>query len=353
MKQFSSFRLFLLAFVGALLLTGCDAASLSPDLSGGNQGSSSSAGLTVHFIDVGQADAALIVCDGDAMLIDGGNADDSSLIYSYLQQQNISELKYLVGTHAHEDHMGGLAGAAHAAQVETAFCSVTECDSKFFRNTVSSLAEQGVALTVPEPGSSYTLGSAEFEFLGPLQESDNTNNMSLVLRLVYGNTSFLFTGDAERSEEGDILDAGYTVSATVLKVGHHGSDSSTTYPFLRAVDPQYAVISCGKNNSYGHPSEETLSRLRDADVTLYRTDLQGTILCKSDGRAVTFTTEKNAEIQTNPTENQTVEYVGNLRSKVFHRSSCPNLPQAQNRILFKNRSAAIGAGYSPCGKCNP
>ena len=356
MKRISSFSLLLLALLSALTLTACDG-DFSPPGQPGNGGYSvgETEGLTVHFIDVGQADATLVVCDGEAMLIDGGNVEDASLIYAYLQEQDISTLQYIIGTHAHEDHMGGLAGALHAAQAETAFCSVTECDSKYFSSFKKALGEQGIAMTVPEIGNSYSLGNAEFQFVGPVQETDDANNMSLVVRLVYGDTSFLFTGDAEQSEESDILEAGFDLSATVLKVGHHGSEGSTSYPFLYAVAPQYAVISCGTGNSYGHPHEAALSRLRDADVTLYRTDLQGTVVCTSDGQTVSFTTEKNSTAPTNPTEttDDTIRYIGNVNSHVFHRSDCPGLPAQQNRVYFTDRSDALAGGYAPCGRCAP
>ena len=319
--------------------------------SGGNTGAAK--GFAIHFIDMGQADAALVLCDGEAMLIDGGNVADSDLIYAYLKQQNVSDLKYIVGTHAHEDHMGGLAGALQYAKVGTAFCSVAQDDAKFFQNVVKYLNQQGKRLTVPQYGSTYSLGSARFQFLGPVRQSDDPNNMSLVLRITYGDTSFLFTGDAERDEEADILEAGYPLKSTVLKVGHHGSETSTSYPFLRAVAPQYGVISCGTGNSYGHPHDAALSRLRDADVTLYRTDLQGTIVCTSDGKTVRFAPAKNPTVQTNPTEHQGSSYIGNQNSHVFHRPSCASLPLEKNRVYFANRSDAVTAGYTPCSKCSP
>jgi len=173
------------------------------------------------------------------------------------------------------------------------------------------------------------------------------------MRITYGATSFLFTGDAERPSEQAILDAGYDISATVLKVGHHGSETSTTYPFLREIMPEFAVIMCGVNNSYGHPHEDTLSRLRDADVVVYRTDLQGTITCVSDGKTVAFTTERNADAVTNPTQQSAVEeyYIGNINTKKFHRPSCSGLPKEENRVVFDAYDEAVEAGYDPCGNC--
>ncbi|MDO5408131.1 MAG: MBL fold metallo-hydrolase [Eubacteriales bacterium] len=248
----------------------------------------------VHYIDVGQADAALVLCDGQSMLIDGGNREDSSLIYTYLSDMNLDHLDYIVCTHAHEDHVGGLAGALNAAKADTAFSPVTEYDSKVFQSFKKYLAEQDTELTVPEAGDTFALGSAQVQVLGPVQMEHvtETNNTSIVLKVEYGETSFLFTGDAEREEEQDILDAGFDVACTVLKVGHHGGETSTSYRFLREAAPEYAVISVGEGNQYGHPTEEVLSRLRDADVEVYRTDEMGDIICSSDGKEVSFRTER-------------------------------------------------------------
>ena len=177
-------------------------------------------------------------------------------------------------------------------------------------------------------------------------------------------------GDAEREEEQEILNAGYDLSATVLKVGHHGSKNSTTYPFLREIIPKYAVISVGDNN-YGHPTEDTLSRLRDADVKVYRTDIQGDIIAISDGKNITITTKKNENAQTNPTENEKstsaqstenaanqeiCEYIGNANTKKFHYPDCGAVSQMKekNKVYLNcTRDEAIKDGYNPCGRCNP
>ena len=249
--------------------------------------------FAVHFIDVGQADAALVLCDGASMLIDGGNAADSDLIYTYLEKQQVEQLDYIVCTHAHEDHVGGLAGALNYATAKVALCPVTDYDSRAFRSFVEYLDKQGVSITVPKPGDSFQLGSAQVTVLGPVAEASNTNNTSIVLRVVYGATSFLFTGDAETAEEADLLDSGTALQSTVLKVGHHGSDTSSSEAFLEAVAPRYAVISEGKNNSYGHPSDEVLARLEQLDAVIYRTDLLGDILCTSDGTTVQFSSSRH------------------------------------------------------------
>lgn len=339
----------------------------------------------VHYIDVGQADASLVLCDGQAMLIDGGNAADSNLIYAYLKKLSFDHLNYIVCTHAHEDHVGGLAGALNYATVDVAFCPVTSYDSKAFGNFVTYLGKQGVSITVPSAGDTFSLGSASVSVLGPIDSSTNTNNTSIVLRVVYGDTSFLFTGDAERDEEQDIINAGYTLDSTVLKVGHHGSDTSTSYVFLREIMPQYAVISVGTGNSYGHPTEDVLSRLRDADVEVYRTDMQGDVICTSDGKTVSFSVDRNADADTlasvgpNSTQGSNqgggdettrkpespansepapsgTDYVLNTNTHKFHYPSCSSVKQMSesNKSFYTGtRDEVIAMGYDPCGRCHP
>ena len=247
----------------------------------------------------------------------------------------------------------------------------SETDTRSYENLKNKTAEQGLTIAHPKTGESLDFGSSKIEFYGPITESESDrNNGSIVMKIIYGDTSFLFTGDAEREEEQEILNAGYDLSATVLKVGHHGSKNSTTYPFLREIMPKYAVISVGDNN-YGHPTEDTLSRLRDADVKVYRTDMQGDIITTSDGKTVTITTKKNGNTQTNPTENEkstssqssenTVnqeirKYICNANTKKFHYPKCSAVTQMKekNKIyLNRTRDEVIKDGYTPCGTCNP
>lgn len=247
----------------------------------------------VHFIDVGQADSALIECDGETMMIDGGNVADSNVVAAYLKKEDVTELNYVVCSHAHEDHVGGLSGALSVTKADNIYAPKTETNTKAYKNFKKKAEEQNVEIKHPNIGDEIQLGSSTVEFLGPVDENGkDLNSTSIVLKITYGNTSFLFTGDAESDEEEEILNSGADLKSTVLKVGHHGSRTSTSYPFLREVMPQYAVISVEKGNSYGHPNEETLSKLSDAGVEVYRTDESGDIVMTSDGNSINIVTAK-------------------------------------------------------------
>ena len=259
----------------------------------------SESSFQIHFIDVGQADAALIICDGQAMLIDGGNVADSQIMYSYMQKMNISHLEYVIGTHAHEDHIGGIAGALQYVQsVGTVYCPVESYTGSAFPKFVTAVQNHGKTIQIPTVGTTFSLGSALCKIIAVNTPSDDVNDSSIVMRITYGNNSFMFTGDAELPVETFLLESDETLKSDVLKVGHHGSASSTSYLWLREVDPDYAVICVGEDNEYGHPTETVLSRLRDAEVKTYRTDMQGDIVCSSDGTDITFTVARNPDADT-------------------------------------------------------
>lgn len=328
-------------------------------------GVSESGSFTIHFIDVGQADSALVTCDGHSMLIDGGNADDSNLVYSVLQRETDGHLDYVVGTHAHEDHIGGLSGAFEADTADVTFCPVTEYDSKAFRNFKTRADERGGGITIPAVGDTFTLGEASVTVVAVNSVPEDTNNTSIVIRIVYGDTSFLYTGDAEQETEEKILESGQNIESTVLKVGHHGSSTSTSQAFLDAVSPTYAVISCGKDNSYGHPHSETLAKLASAGVEVLRTDELGDIYCTSDGSEVTFSygeyhkdaDTSAAEIE-EPQQPDTISetYILNTNSRKFHRPDCSSASQISdaNRDEYTGtREELIEQGYTPCGYCKP
>ncbi len=312
----------------------------------------------IHFLDVGQADAALIECDGAYMMIDAGNTGDSSFLHSYLKEQGIRHLDTLLITHGHEDHCGGAAAVLHAVTVDHILCSTTAFESEAFSDFKRYAAMQGLGIEVPKEGDSFQIGSAFVDILSCNIGSDENSN-SIVTKITYGDTSFLMTGDAERDAEEHMLVAGYDLSSTVLKVGHHGSRNATTYPFLREVMPQFAVISAGADNEYGHPTEDVLSRLRDSGAAVYRTDLQGTILFSSDGTHVSVLPERNAGIDTiglPDKDSYTDTYLLNLRSMKYHLESCEYGKEISfdNLEIFTGSSREIfNMGFVPCGACLP
>ena len=230
---------------------------------------------------------------------------------------------------------------------EHVWSSTAEYGTKAFSNFVKYANEQGRTIEIPSPGDTFTLGEAEITVLGPLRDYENNNENSIVLRVDYGETSFLFTGDMGITAEDELVESGARLDATVLKVGHHGSAGSTGYVFLREVMPDDAVISVGTDNSYGHPTEAALSRLRDADAQVFRTDLQGVIHAVSDGRNVTFETERSAtEAQLNPTIHDAAEtYIGNVNSQIFHVSTCHSCPSEKNAVRFASVWDAMAQGY--------
>lgn len=243
-------------------------------------------GLYVHYIDVGQGDCELICCDGEYMLIDAGVPSAGDTVVEYLENHSIDKLTYLVCTHPHADHCGGLDAVVENIEVETVFTSPYIGENKSYEYFENAVYNAGLDFTVPEMGEVFYLGEAKFRFLGPLQDYENVNDDSLVMRLEYGDTSFLFTGDMTSTAERDLLDEGLKVDCDVLKVGHHGSSGSSCYQFLYEASPTIGVISCAVGNDYGHPHKETISRLSDAEVTVYRTDLDGTVIIFSDGMHV-------------------------------------------------------------------
>ena len=306
--------------------------------------------LELHFIDVGQGDAALILCDGHAMLIDGGTSKSSNRIYTYLQKHQVDHLDYIIATHPHDDHVGGLAGALNAAQADRALCSVSKAEGRAFESFLKYLDLQGTKIEIPEARETFSLGSALFTVLGPTRESTNMNDNSLVLSMQYGSFRALFTGDAEIEEEQDLLSSSVDLKSDLLKVGHHGSSNASSEAFLSAVSPKIAVISCGKDNEYGHPTEQTLMRLRLVGSEILRTDQSGDIVVtvKPDG---SFAYTGVAATAAQSIEN--VSYIINTNSGKFHDPQCPSAPdiRPENRLETNaDREELISQGYTPCGR---
>lgn len=317
--------------------------------------------LQVIIFDVGQADCILVKAGERAMLVDAGDTGQDSLILSYLADNGVTKLDYLVATHPHSDHIGSMAAVVRGMDsIGTLLMPDVIHTTQTFENLLDAIEEKDVYVSIPQTGDTFEMGNVRIKVLAP--NSDNysdLNNYSIVLRIEYGQSAFLLTGDAEDISESEQLEKDFIYGADVLKVGHHGSSSSTTEQYLEAVSPSYAVISCGKDNSFGHPHNETVSRLTDGGVTIYRTDENGSVTFTTDGSTITTSVEREgvSDNETTVTSKNTLEnvisYIGNMNSKKFHLPTCGTLPAEKNRIYFTTRDEAISKQFQPCKNCNP
>lgn len=344
--------------------------------------------LELHFLDIGQGDSTLIVCDGEAMLIDAGKNDQGTEIQSYLESKGITKLKYAIGTHPDSDHIGGLDVILYKFGAEKVLMPNYSKNTKTYDDVVQIIENQHLKRLQPDVGEVYQLGSAEFTVVGPAKDGDygsNANDYSIAILLTHGENRFLLTGDAEEDAEADMLESGINLKADVYKAAHHGSKTANTEEFLEEVDPAYAVISCGEGNSYGHPHAEVLNRFRSMGIQVFRTDEQGTVVLKSDGKQIVFNmspsdswkagepgsasqateeTERKASVSGQKTNQKTTTnsqktnrkttYYINTNTGKFHKPDCRYAPDKQSahcEISTQTKSALKKKGYEPCGHC--
>lgn len=303
--------------------------------------------LEVHFIDVGQGDSILIRQGGDAMLIDAGTEEAGQTVVDYLNRQGVASLTYAVGTHPHGDHIGGLDKVLRAIPTKTLLMPDIPGTTWDFEEVLDAAEDCGLRITAPEQGDTYSVGAALVTSLQSL-DTDDYNNASLILRLDYGDHAFLFTGDAEAEAEAALLRSRAPVDCDVLKVGHHGSTTSTTEGFLRAASPDFAVISCGVGNEYGHPHREIRDAFSESGIRVLRTDHHGTVVASTDGSALTW----NVELRDDGRE----IYVVDNRANVFHAPACPGAESVSvqdKELRIAPRQELRKQGCTPCNDCRP
>ena len=334
--------------------------------------------LDFHLLDVEQGTSVLVNCDGYWLLYDGGNSGTSSYVVAYLKKQGVKKLDYIIASHFDADHISGLIGALNVFECETVLSPDYEADTKIYNSFDNMVKKNGALVIHPKQGDNYYFGNAEIEIVGPYTYSySEENDRSICVRITYGNTHFLMCGDAEYPAESDMVNSGVSLCSDVFVVSHHGSANSNSTAFLNVVNPQYALISCELGNSYGHPSDEALKRLREAGCLLYRTDLQKEIIGYSDGINVWFNQEATSDWRAGPelekddfvknkdNQNQTIEvennnidyqYVCNTSTMKFHYCYCNSVSKMSDKnkkYTNETREELIEQGYTSCGNCNP
>ena len=276
----------LLAVLLIVLLAGCSTTS--------HNGTSVSANeLIVHYLDVGQGDSEILQCGNQTMLIDAGTNDSTKTLIQDIKNLGITRFDIVIATHPHEDHIGGMDAVINQFDIGTVYMPDVTTTTATFSDVLKALQNKNLTPIHPTAGTVFNLDSAQCTVLAPNSPKyPDMNNYSIVIRVVFGSNSFLFTGDAQTQSEAEMLAKGYNLQADVLKVGHHGSDTATSPAFLTAVNPKYAVIEVGTGNDYGHPHAVTLQKLAAAGVTVYRTDLNRTVTITSNGSNLIFSVVK-------------------------------------------------------------
>ena len=338
--------------------------------------------MAVHFIDVGQGLAILVQSGGENLLYDGGNRAHADEVVQYLKNQQIETIDYMISSHYDEDHLGGLVKCLDNFEVEHVLGSDYVHTSELFNTFMNTATAHAIIVEYPSVGDTYEFGTGSFTVMAPDGISQNSNDNSVVIRLVNGNNSFMFMGDAEETSEQDMISTGMNLDCDVLSLGHHGSASSTTWDLLEASTPSWAVISCGQDNSYGHPAAETMGKLKDMDIPVFRTDDQGTIIALSDGNVISWNQEPcndyasgSEKKGSDSSSSQTAEYSGNdaavseseaeevsdsdtqermvwisaTGSKYHSKPDCGNMNP--NKATQETESQALSQGYEACKKC--
>lgn len=346
------------------------------------------AALEVRVLDVGQGLSVVLSCGNHFLLYDGGPGSASSKVVSYLQQHVTYDLDYVIASHYDEDHLGGVIGAMHAFSVDTLIAPDYQTDTTIYTSFIRAAQERGIPVTYASAGQTYQLGDASFQILMPLMPTyPDENDYSVVIRAWYGDTSIIITGDCTSVGEHDMLLAQELVDSDILVAGHHGSGTSTCADFLDAASPFAAVISCGTDNAYGHPSQAVMEQLQMRGIPVWRTDMQGDISFYGDGtdwyydpapvndysyreQEADYDAPETGDVvrETAPEATAVVEdtyetyepagaeYVLNTNTYKFHYPDCASVYQMKDKnreYVTASREEIMSWGYSPCGNCHP
>lgn len=327
--------------------------------------------LTVHYLDVGQGNAALLESGGHYMLIDGGNRKASSFVVSYLKRQNVEALDYILISHFDEDHLAGAIGALYQFPAGKVITADYETDSSIYKSYLEAMDKQGYQEIHPSQGDVFTLGSASVRIISPVaygHEDENEDSVGVIVE--NGDNRFFFGGDMGKTGEKEVMESGVDIGADVFLLNHHGSYLSSG--FLERISPSCAVISCGDGNSYGHPRQDTIKLLEDAGIPVFRTDKQGTVILHSDGKTISWEQEpcndyspgtrtasgdkEEPYVEENNSDAEHCDYVLNTHTKKIHLPSCSSLKgmKEENKSYYKgSKDELMDNGYEACGNCKP
>ncbi len=321
---------------------------------------SKNAPFKLTVLDVGQGLSCLIEADGEYMLYDGGDRDASSYVVSYLKKKGINDIKYMVVSHYHDDHLNGLVGVLSACKVGIVIKPDYKAESWIYDSFHEKLAKSGAEVVIPKVNDKFSLGNGEVTVLSADYGALDENDRSISVKFEYGEVSFIITGDAEEPTETLMLKSGVDLKSDIYIVGHHGSSSSSSPRFLDAVKPEFAIISCGEKNDYGHPHKETMDALEKRGIELFRTDKQGEVKIFSDGDDYWFgqvPSDDYSEGETVTPETiacSDTEFVLNTHSMKIHRTSCESVANVSDRNKQKTEKTLeqlVSEGYSPCRRC--
>ena len=329
--------------------------------------------MAVHFIDVGQGLGILVQSGGQNLVYDGGDSSNADLFTNYLQYQNVETIDYMISSHYDADHIGGLVEVLELFDVKTVIGPDYVHDSSLYTTFIDAVSAEGLSMLYPAVGEAFDFGTGEFTILSPDGIYPNgSNENSVAIKLENSENSFIFTGDAEEVTEQDMISTGMDLDCDVLSVGHHGSSSSTTWDFLSATSPEYAVISCESGNQYGHPHAETMQKLQDMGIQVFRSDKQGTVVALSDGTEITWTVEPCNDYSSGnsqedsyvpeateapaqeevPVQEEQVESMVWLSATGEKYHSIPNCGRMNpDKARQISKSDAEASGYGPCSKC--